>query len=114
MSWYDYIVCLLAGTGLANIVPHFVHGISGDSFPTPFARPLVKGLFSPPVNVSRALVNLIVGHVLFRVGWVPTGNGALVVAPSLWLSVLFAKRQPLAVGLDRSAGRKDHDNPKDE
>lgn len=30
MSWYDYIVCLLAGIFLANVVPHFVHGISGD------------------------------------------------------------------------------------
>jgi hypothetical protein len=39
MNWYDYIACFFAGMFLANVVPHFVHGISGDCFPTPFADP---------------------------------------------------------------------------
>jgi NAD(P)-dependent dehydrogenase (short-subunit alcohol dehydrogenase family) len=77
MSWYDYVACLFAGTFLANVLPHFVHGISGDSFPTPFARPLVKGLSSPTANVAWALVNLVVGYVLFRAGKVSSGDGAL-------------------------------------
>ena len=33
MSWYNYVFCFFAGTFLANVVPHFVHGISGDPFP---------------------------------------------------------------------------------
>jgi hypothetical protein len=37
--WYDYIASFFAGMFLANAVPHFVHGISGDRFPTPFAHP---------------------------------------------------------------------------
>jgi len=78
-----------------------VHGISGDRFPTPFADPPGKGLSSPTTNVVWALVNLIVGYVLFRVGKVSNGgNLALIVffagiaALSTWLSVLFAKIKP--------------------
>ena len=101
MNWYNYVVCFFAGTFLANVVPHFVHGISGDRFPTPFADPPGKGLSSPTTNVVWALVNLIVGCVLFRVGKVSNGgNLALIVffagiaALSTRLSVLFAKIKP--------------------
>ena len=101
MTWYNYIAGFFAGMFLANVVPHFVHGISGDRFPTPFARPPGKGLSSPTVNVVWALVNLIVGYALFRVGKVSSGgNLALAVffagiaALSTWLSVLFAKIKP--------------------
>ena len=101
MSWYNYVFCFFAGMFLANVVPHFVHGISGDPFPTPFAHPPGKGLTSPTTNVVWALANLIVGYVLFRVGKVSTGgNLALAVffagiaALSMWLSVLFAKIKP--------------------
>jgi len=101
MNWYHYVACFFAGTFLANVVPHFVHGISGDRFPTPFAQPPGKGLSSSTTNVIWALVNLIVGYVLFRVGKVSNGgNLALIVffagiaALSTWLSVLFAKIKP--------------------
>jgi steroid delta-isomerase-like uncharacterized protein len=100
MTWYNYIASFLAGMFLANVVPHFVHGISGDPFPTPFAHPPGKGLSSPTTNVVWALVNLIVGYVLFRVGKVSSGgNLALAVfvagiaALSMWLSMLFAKNK---------------------
>ncbi len=33
MNWYDYVACFFAGMFLTNVVPHFVHGISGDRFP---------------------------------------------------------------------------------
>ena len=101
MSWYNYVFCFFAGTFLANVVPHFVHGISGDPFPTPFAHPPGKGLSSPTVNVVWALANLIVGYVLFRAGKVSTGGSlalavffAGIAALSTWLSVLFAKIKP--------------------
>ncbi len=68
MKWYHYIACFFAGAFFANVVPHFVHGISGDSFPSPFATPPGKGLSSPTVNVVWGLVNLVIGYVLFRVG----------------------------------------------
>lgn len=98
MSW-EYLNCFLAGAFLANVVPHFVHGISGDRFPTPFAHPPGEGLSSPTVNVVWALCNLVVGYILFRVGKVASGgNLALLVffggvaAFSLMLSVRFTKK----------------------
>jgi len=100
VNWYHYIACFFAGMFLANIVPHFVHGISGDRFPTPFAHPPGKGLSSPTVNVLWALVNLVVGYILFRAGKVSGGDeSALVIffagiaAISTMLSVRFAKKQ---------------------
>jgi hypothetical protein len=68
VNWFDYIAGFLAGMFLANVVPHFVHGISGNRFPTPFAYPPGKGLSLPTVNVVWALFNLVVGYILFRVG----------------------------------------------
>jgi hypothetical protein len=102
VNWYDYIAYFFAGVFLANFVPHFVDGISGDRFPTPFAHPPGKGLSSPTVNVVWAQVNLIVGYILFRVGKVSSGNDtavaiffAGVVAISTVLSVRFAKKQTI-------------------
>src|SRR6266550_7584058 len=101
MNWYNYVLCFFAGMFLANVVPHLVHGVSGDRFPTPFGHPPGKGLSSPTVNVAWALVNLIVGYALFRVGKVSSGGQlalavffAGIAALSTWLSVLFAKIKP--------------------
>jgi len=44
-----------------NAVPHFVKGICGDRFPTPFAKRPGKGQSSPTVNVLWALLNLLLG-----------------------------------------------------
>jgi hypothetical protein len=100
MSWYNYVACFFAGMFLANVVPHFVHGVSGNAFPTPFAKPPGKGLSSPTVNVLWALFNLAVGYTLIRVGKVSDHNlPALVVfflgvvAISVMLSKSFRDRQ---------------------
>jgi hypothetical protein len=100
MNWYDYIACFFAGMFFANVVPHFVHGISGDRFPTPFASPPGKGLSSPTVNVVWALGNLVVGYILFRVGKVSSGDNlalitffAGIVAISTMSSVRFRTKQ---------------------
>jgi hypothetical protein len=100
VSWYDYIACFFAGLFLTNVVPHFVSGISGDRFPTPFARPPGKGLSSPTVNVVWALINLVVGYILFRAGKLSNGDTSAIivflagiVAISIMLSVRFSKKQ---------------------
>ena len=102
MPWYNYIACFFAGMFLANAVPHFVSGISGDPFPTPFAKPPGKGLSSPTVNVLWALINLIVGYMLFQVGKVYSDNLlALLVffvgiaAISIMLSKSFRDKHPV-------------------
>ena len=100
MNGYDYIGCFFSGMFLANVVPHFVHGISGDRFPTPFSRPHGIGLSSPTVNVVWALFNLVVGYFLFRVEKVSSGDNlalvvffAGIVVVSIVLSIRFAKKQ---------------------
>ncbi|MFL6307366.1 MAG: hypothetical protein ACJ72H_27860 [Candidatus Sulfotelmatobacter sp.] len=99
VNWYNYIACFFAGMLIANVVPHFVHGVSGDRFPTPFAHPPGKGLSSPTVNVLWALVNLLAGYLLFRVGRVSSGGNlallvffAGIVVLSAMMSVTFATK----------------------
>jgi hypothetical protein len=99
MNWYHYAACFFAGAFLTNVVPHFVHGISGDRFPTPFAHPPGRGLSSPLVNVLWALPNLVVGYLLFRAGMVSSGGDlalliffAGIAAISIPSSVSFAKK----------------------
>jgi hypothetical protein len=99
MKWYHYLACLFAGLFLANAVPHFVQGISGDSFPSPFSNPPGKGLSSPLVNVLWGLANMFVGYVLFRTGKVSQTNKWSLLAfcvgilcMSIMLSLTFAER----------------------
>ncbi len=67
MKWYHYIAGFFAGAFLTNAIPHFVNGVSGNAFPTPFANPPGQGLSSPLTNVLWALFNLLAGYLLFRV-----------------------------------------------
>ena len=39
MAWHVHLANFCGGLFLANGVPHFVNGISGRRFPTPFASP---------------------------------------------------------------------------
>jgi hypothetical protein len=56
---------LVSGALLANWIPHFVNGVSGRAFPTPFASPPGVGLSSPLVNVLWGVLNLGIAYVLF-------------------------------------------------
>jgi len=67
MEWYYYVSGFFAGAFLANFVPHFVKGVCGDKFPTPFSKPPGKGLSSPLVNVLWSLLNIALAYVLYRV-----------------------------------------------
>ena len=67
--WYAYLAYFFAGIFLANGVPHFAHGISGEKFQSPFASPPGVGESSPLVNVIWGLVNFVIGFILiFGVG----------------------------------------------
>jgi hypothetical protein len=99
MKWYHYIACIFAGIFLANAIPHFVHGISGDSFPSPFSHPPGKGLSSPTINVLWGLANLLIGYILLRAGKVSPANKwsmlaffAGVVFLSISLSIAFVDK----------------------
>lgn len=88
MEWYQYIAAFFAGAFLANVVPHFVHGISGDKFPTPFSNPRGVGLSSPTTNVIWALVNMIAGYLLVKAGNVNAGNNCAMAVCFLGAAIL--------------------------
>jgi hypothetical protein len=99
MEWYHYLMCFFGGAFVANFFPHFVRGITGTKFPTPFAKPPGRGLSPAPINVLWALVNLVVGFLLLRAGGfsfvdVPallTGFAGFA-AMSLMMSNVFSQR----------------------
>lgn len=100
MEWYNYLFCFLSGMFLANFVPHFVYGICGNKFPTPFAKPHGIGPSSPTVNVIWALVNLAAGTLLFKSGHANSQNWityavlfAGLAIMSIYLSFHFQKKQ---------------------
>ncbi|MFO0662984.1 MAG: hypothetical protein U0174_03480 [Polyangiaceae bacterium] len=69
MPWSCFPAYLFAGVFFANFVPHFVSGVLGRTFPTPFASPPFRGQSSSRVNVVYAVGNLaIVYLLLLRVG----------------------------------------------
>jgi uncharacterized membrane protein len=80
MPWYFYLLEFLAGAFLANGVPHFVHGISGAPFQSPFANPPGVGESSPTVNVVWGFANLLAGILLLHYFWPMNCAGWTVLA----------------------------------
>jgi hypothetical protein len=100
MQWYHYFSGFWAGMFLANFVPHFIKGIAGDPFPTPFSKPPGKGLSSALVNVLWALFNLVAGYLLFRLGKVSADD-------SLSLLICFAGFTSMSIMGARNFVHKD-------
>jgi len=104
MAWYAYLAYFFAGVFLANGVPHFVQGISGKKFPTPFASPPCVGESSPLLNVVWGLVNFLIGYLLIfgvgdflfgiRMSAVMAALGALGM--SMGLALYFGRARPQA------------------
>jgi hypothetical protein len=99
MKWYHYLAAFFSGAVLANTVPHFIHGVSGDSFPSPFSHPPGKGLSSPTVNVLWACLNLLIGYILLRVSKTSVQNRFSmfvlflgILAMSVQLSIVFMEK----------------------
>ena len=64
MNWLWLVSYFFGGVFAANGVPHFVSGVTGRSFQTPFAKPPGKGLSSATVNVLWGFFNAVVGYLL--------------------------------------------------
>jgi hypothetical protein len=58
------IILFFAGAFLCNCIPHFVSGLQGRPFPTPFAKPPGVGDSSPMVNFLWGFLNLLIGLAL--------------------------------------------------
>ncbi len=99
MDWLVYLACIAGGGFLANGVPHFVAGISGRKFHSPFASPPVKGLSSALVNVVWGLVNFIVAGLLLKwagacdpaFGWKTLAAAIGAIITSIALAIIFAR-----------------------
>ncbi len=99
LPWYIYLLQFVSGLFLANGVPHFVQGISGNWFQSPFASPPGVGESSPVVNVLWGFLNLAVGFALLYafspkgsdviLEWSLVGLGALLIA--LYLARHFGR-----------------------
>jgi hypothetical protein len=95
MRWYHYVSYFFGGAFAANFIPHFVNGVSGAPFQSPFASPPGEGLSSSTINVAWGLFNLAVAYLLLvRVGtfeirrW---GHVGLFAAGFILMSLMLAR-----------------------
>ena len=96
MQWLPPLAYFFGGAFLTNAVPHFVSGVMGMPFQSPFAKPPGQGLSSSTVNVLWGFFNIAVFYVLVcRVGDFDLRNTADAVAFGLGMLLmgLFAARQ---------------------
>jgi len=93
MQYGQYAAYFFGGAFLANAVPHYVSGVMGRPFQSPFAKPPGKGLSSASVNVLWGFFNFAIGYLL--VGWV--GNFDLHAADHVAAASLGALLMSLTV-----------------
>src|ERR1700739_1118154 len=69
MTWLHLVSYFFGGIFLANAVPHFVSGVMGQPFQSPFAKPPGEGLSSSTVNVLWGFANFVIASLpIARVG----------------------------------------------
>jgi hypothetical protein len=93
MAWHRLASYFFGGIFLTNAIPHFVSGVMGQPFQSPFAKPPGKGLSSSSVNVLWGFFNTVAGYLLVvRVGnfdlrsisdVLPVAIGALLIGLQL-------------------------------
>jgi hypothetical protein len=99
MEWQIYLAYFFGGAFLSNAVPHFVSGMMGRPFQSPFAKPPGVGLSSSTVNVVWGGFNIAVAYLLVcRVGGFDLRRSADVIA-------LGVGAMLMAVSMSRRFGR---------
>lgn len=89
MDWLQLAAYFFGGAFLCNAVPHFVAGVSGRPFQSPFAKPPGEGLSSSRVNVVWGFANLVVAYLLLvRVGVFDVRNVVHIAAFGLGVFLL--------------------------
>lgn len=84
MPWPHFLSWFFGGAFLANAAPHFLSGVMGRPFQSPFAKPPGEGLSSSTVNVLWGFFNMVIGYVLIcHVGNFSLRNTADAIAPGL-------------------------------
>lgn len=89
MPWLHLLSYFFGGAFLANAVPHFVSGVMGHAFQSPFAVPRGEGLSSSTVNLVWGAANLAVCYLLVcQVGDFDLRNAAHASALGLGMLLL--------------------------
>jgi hypothetical protein len=89
MMWLHDLSYFFGGAFLTNAIPHFVSGVMGRPFQSPFAKPPGEGLSSSSVNVLWGFFNLVVSYFLIgRVGEFDTRSTEHVTALGLGILLL--------------------------
>jgi hypothetical protein len=94
------IAWFFGGMFFVNATPHFVSGVCGRPFPSPFAKPPGRGMSSPVVNVIWGTINFVISYLLlyhvFEIHlyqWLDVlifGVGGFIMA--FMLAAVFGKR----------------------
>ncbi|HLY79428.1 MAG TPA: hypothetical protein VKQ70_08655 [Caulobacteraceae bacterium] len=95
MNWLHDLAYLFGGAFLANAVPHFVSGMLGQPFQSPFAKPPGQGLSSSTVNVLWGFANFVIAYLLIaRVGQfdIRATDNVIAVGLGVLLSGVIAAR----------------------
>jgi|SRR5450830_170341 len=93
MTLLHYPAYFFGAAFLANAIPHFVSGMMGRAFQSPFATPSGEGLSSSKVNVLWGFANLVLAYLLLvRVGNfdLRMGDQALVAGAGFLLMGWFS------------------------
>jgi hypothetical protein len=95
MIWLPLIAYFFGGAFLTNAIPHFVAGVMGLAFQSPFAKPPGQGHSSSTVNVLWGFANFVLAYLLLaHVGvfslhnWLHAGAAA---AGSLLIALFTAR-----------------------
>ena len=98
MSIVNTIGWFLSGVFVVNTIPHLIHGVSGEKFPSPFDKPHGKKLSSPTLNVIWAFLNFSIfsAIVYFNQSSFTAIHGVIMLvgafAMAIFLSSYFAGR----------------------
>jgi hypothetical protein len=111
MQFVSYVSYFFGGAFITNAIPHFVAGLMGRPFQSPFASPSGQGLSTSTVNVLWGFFNFIIGYLLVcRVGMFDLRSNDHVIA--LGLGALFMSVITAACSVVSTAVilRADHEN----
>ena len=94
-----YLVYTFSAFLFVNGIPHFVQGVCGHRFQSPFASPPGRGESSPLINVLWGNFNFLLGYLLLNyAGFFAIGQNlatyvffSAVVVSSIILAIVFGK-----------------------
>lgn len=93
-----FLAYFFGGAFACNAIPHFVSGVMGRPFQSPFAKPPGKGLSSSTVNVLWGVANFVAAWFLLgrdKFAWRDFGDilplGLGVLAMGLLLARQFGR-----------------------